>query len=271
MAVQLFKKMAFSSVYQKYMIPVSNEVINLIFSYVKAKTNGQPLEMLVDVGCGTGRYTLPLAPHFKKVLGIDMSESQINVAKQNTLANNVSYMVASAEKIPVKNDSVDLVHAGLAAHWFTIDKFLNESVRVLKTNGCLALHAFYPTPEIEYKDLSHDLNAAMSKVWDTLFPYFDKNTGDMFNQYQNIYEAIPLKDKELITDIPVTVQLSIPEMIGFIQSVYIYQAFMEKDVKGAEHFLTQTEKRFREILGEEADSVRLNMHIKHYCALACKH
>ncbi|XP_040297434.1 putative methyltransferase DDB_G0268948 [Bufo bufo] len=128
MAVQLFKKMAFSSVYQKYMVPVSNEVINILLSYVKAKTNEQPLEMLVDVGCGTGRYTLPLAPHFKKVLGIDMSESQINVAKQNTLANNVSYMVASAEKIPVKNDSVDLVHAGLAAHWFTIDKFLNESV-----------------------------------------------------------------------------------------------------------------------------------------------
>ncbi|XP_040297189.1 putative methyltransferase DDB_G0268948 [Bufo bufo] len=252
------------------MIPVSNEVINILLSYVKAKTNEQPLEMLVDVGCGTGRYTLPLAPHFKKVLGIDMSESQINVAKQNTLANNVSYMVASAEKIPVKNDSVDLVHAGLAAHWFTIDKFVNESVRVLKTNGCLALHAFYPAAKFEYKDLSHDLNSAMSEVWDTLFQYFDKTTGHMLCQYQNIYEAIPLKDKELITDIPVTVQLSIPEIIGFIQSVYMYQEFMEKDVKGAEHFLTQTEKRFREILGEEADSVRLNMQIKHYCALACK-
>ncbi|XP_044159843.1 probable S-adenosylmethionine-dependent methyltransferase CRG1 [Bufo gargarizans] len=272
MAVQLFKKTAFSSVYQKYMTPVSNEVINILLSYVKRKTNGQPLEMLVDVGCGTGRYTLPLAPHFKNVLGIDMSESQINLAKQSTSANNnVSYMVASAEKIPVKNDSVDLVHAGLAAHWFTIDKFLNESVRVLKTNGCLALHAVSPDIELEYKDLSRDLNAVMSKVRDTLFQYFDETTGHMLCQYQNIYEAIPLKDKELITDIPDTVQLSIPEFIGFIQSIYMYQTFMEKDVKGAKHFLTQTEKRCREILGEEADSVRLNMHLKHYCALACKH
>ncbi|XP_044160390.1 putative methyltransferase DDB_G0268948 [Bufo gargarizans] len=272
MAVEVFQKTTFSSVYQKYMIPASNDICNMILSYMKAKTNGQPLEMLVDVGCGTGRYTLPLAPHFKNVLGIDISESQMNLAKQSTSANNVSYMVASAEKIPVKNDSVDLVHAGLAAHWFTIDKFLNESVRVLKTNGCLALHAFYLATEIEYKDLSRDLSAVMSEVWDTLLQHGQKSmTQHMLCQYQSIYEAIPLKDKELITDIPDTMQMSISEIIGFIQSICMYEAFMEKDAKKAEQFLIQTGKRFREIIGEEADSVRLNVLVKHYCVFACKH
>ncbi|XP_040297432.1 putative methyltransferase DDB_G0268948 [Bufo bufo] len=134
MAVEVFQKATFSSVYQKYMIPVSNEICNMILSYMKAKTNEQPLGMLVDVGCGTGRYILPLAPHFEKVLGIDISESQINLAKQSTSANNVSYMVASAENLPVKNDSVDLVHAGLAAHFFTIDTFLSEAFRPLRLN-----------------------------------------------------------------------------------------------------------------------------------------
>ncbi|XP_044160217.1 uncharacterized protein LOC122945262 isoform X2 [Bufo gargarizans] len=239
----------------------------------QTRTNGQPLGMLVDVACGTGRYTLPLAPHFEKVLGIDISESQMNLAKQSTSANNnVSYMVASAEKIPVKNDSVDLVHSGLAAHWFTIDKFLSEAVRVLKTNGCLALHAFYPATEIEYKDLSRDLSAVMSEVWDTLLQYVQKSViQPLLCQYQNIYEAIPLKDKELITDIPVTMQMSISEIIGFIQSICMYDAFIEKDAKKAGQFLIQTEKRFREILGEEADSVRLNVLVKHFCVFACKH
>ncbi|KAM3915997.1 uncharacterized protein RB166_015365 [Leptodactylus fuscus] len=247
MAVQLFKKTAFSSVYQKYMIPVSNEIMNLVLSYVKDKTSGQPLEMAVDVGCGTGRYTLPLAPHFKKVLGIDHSESQINLAKQNTLANNVSYMVAPAEKLPLEDASVDLVTAALAAHWFTVDKFASEAVRVLKTKGCFAAHAFYPVTELEYKDLSHDLNVVMSEVLDTLYQYNinRKILEHMFGQYKTIYEAIPLQDKEWVTDIPVKIEMSIPEIIGLIQ--------------------------FREILGEEADSARLTAHFMHYCVLACKH
>ncbi|XP_073409343.1 uncharacterized protein [Dendrobates tinctorius] len=271
MLINLFKNMAFSLKYQKHMIPVSDEITNMVFSYVKRKTNGRPLEMALDVGCGTGRYTLPLAPHFKKVLGLDISESQIIVAEQMTLAKNVSYMVAPAEKLPVKDASVDLVHAGLAAHWFTLDKFLDETVRVLKTRGCLAFHGLVLSSEPEYKNLSDDLNAVMSEVWDTLMQHIDKYGDELLSQYQKIFEAIPLKDKEHITDIPVKFQYSVPEMIGFIQSTVMFQHFKEKDVKGAEQFLTHTEKRFREILGEEADSARMNMNTKHFCVLACKY
>ncbi|XP_073409297.1 uncharacterized protein [Dendrobates tinctorius] len=229
--------------------------------------------MALDVGCGTGRYTLPLAPHFKKVLGLDISESQLSLAKELTSAKNVTYMVALAEKLPVKDASVDLVNAGLAAHFFTLDKFLNETVRVLKTRGCLAVHAGELSSEIEYKNLSEDLNVVMSEVWDTLIEHVDVNAfgGELFSRYQNLFESIPLKDKERITDIPVTFQMSIPEVIGFIQSIVMFHQFKEKDVKGAEEFLTNTEKRFREILGEEADSAQMNMKIKHYCVLACKH
>lgn len=271
MSVELFKKPEFSSVYHKHIIPACDEITSMILSYVKGKTDGRPLEMAVDVGCGTGRCTLPLAPHFKKVLGIDISESQINLAKKNTTADNVSYMLAPAEKLPIEDASVDLVNAGLAVHWFDVDKFASEAVRVLKTNGCLALHCATPVTKIEYKDLSHDLSVVMSEVWDSMFQYGDKYIFDhVFSQYRSIYEAIPLKDKELITDIPVTIQVTIPDIIGLIQASYMCQVFKEKDLKGAEEFLLQTEKRFRNILGEKADSVQMNMHMKHYCVLARK-
>ncbi|XP_073409293.1 putative methyltransferase DDB_G0268948 [Dendrobates tinctorius] len=271
MAVHLFKKMDFSLKYQKHMIPISNELINVVLSYVKGKTNGRPLEMALDVGCGTGRYTLPLAPHFKQVLGVDVSESQINVAKQMTLANNVSYMVAPAEKLPLKDASVDLVHVGLAAHWFTLDKFINESVRVLKRRGCLAFHAFVPFFELEYKHLSHDLNVVLKEAWATLFDYVDSTTDEMICQYQNIYEMIPLKDKKHITELSQKVPMTVAEFIGFIESIYMCQNFKEKDVEKAEQFLLQTEKRLREVLGEEADTGCMNMYTKYYCVLACKH
>ncbi|XP_066431702.1 putative methyltransferase DDB_G0268948 isoform X2 [Eleutherodactylus coqui] len=267
---KVFKNQTFSSTYYKYMIPVSEEIINMVLSFVQVKRNAQPLEMAVDVGCGTGRYTIPLAPHFRKVLGIDISESQINLANQYNLLDNVSYMVAPAEKLPIENDSVDLVNVGLAAHWFKVDKFAGEAARVLKKKGCFALHGFHPSNEIEYKDLSHDLTVVMSEIWNFLHPYADKNIEDMYCQYKNIYEAVPLKDKQWITDIPVKFHMSIAEIMGFIQSVCMFQIFLEKDVKGAEQFLKQTEKRFQEILGEKADSVQLNVQMKHYCVLACK-
>ncbi|XP_071977495.1 putative methyltransferase DDB_G0268948 isoform X2 [Engystomops pustulosus] len=276
MKTQVFNKMPFSLIYHKHMVPIATEITSMVLSYVKEKTGGRPLEMALDVGCGTGRSTLPLAPHFKKVLGIDISDSQINVAKQYNTANNVSYMVAPAERLPVQDNSVDLVNTGLAAQLFTIENFFNESVRVLKTNGCLAAHGFFPFPEIEYKDLSHDLNTAMSEMWDTLCQQayttgLSEAADHMLNQYRTIYETIDLKDKKWIKDIPVKYQMSISEIFGFARSLCTCQILLEKNEKEAKQLLAQTDKRMRDILGEEADSARLNFYIKHYCVLACKH
>ncbi|KAG8559160.1 hypothetical protein GDO81_017257 [Engystomops pustulosus] len=221
MAAQVFNTMPFSLLYHKYMIPVSNEVTSMVLSYVEEKTNGRPLDMALDVGCGTGRYTLPLAPHFKKVLGIDICDSQINVAKRYNTANNVSYMVASAERLPVENNSVDLV-------W--------------------------------------------NLMWQqSTTPDLTQTGAHMLDQFQTLYEAIPLKDKKWVKDIPVKFQVSVPEIIGFIQSICVFQIYLEKNEKEAKQFLAQTEERMRDVLGEEADSARLNLHMKHYCVLACKH
>jgi ubiquinone/menaquinone biosynthesis C-methylase UbiE len=52
--------------------------------------------MAVDVGCGTGQSTFNLAPYFKRVLGIDYSDSQIKqaikAAKESSVAGHVQFM-----------------------------------------------------------------------------------------------------------------------------------------------------------------------------------
>ncbi|KAM4626222.1 putative methyltransferase [Discoglossus pictus] len=269
MAVDLFKKEDFSSVYQKYMYPISNEVMDLILSYVEEK-KGKPYGMALDVGCGTGRYTWPLAHKFQKVLGVDISESQLNEARRCASKENTYYKVAPAEKLPLGDSSVDLVNAGLAAHWFNIDKFVQEAVRVLKPNGCLAVHAFYPDCEIEYRDSSEALTAIIMEAWETLFKYVDKTTELMLYQYEDIFKAVPLPDKQWITDIPVTFLMSVPDIIGFLQSVYMYQTFAEEDPIGAQQFLIMTEQRLRDILGADSDRDVMEVHVRHYCVLACK-
>ena len=83
--------------------------------------------LAVDVGCGTGQLSVPLAAHFEQVIGIDVSESQIAAA---TAHPRVSYQVGSAETLNAEAP-VDLVTVAQAAHWIDdLDAFY-ERVRAL--------------------------------------------------------------------------------------------------------------------------------------------
>lgn len=45
----------------------------------------------VDIGCGTGQSTTILAPYFEKVTGYDVSESQIDCARNERPGLNIEY------------------------------------------------------------------------------------------------------------------------------------------------------------------------------------
>lgn len=51
-----------------------------------------PAELAVDVGCGSGQGTHFLGEHFKKVVGTDISEAQIQEAKDTPCLPNISYL-----------------------------------------------------------------------------------------------------------------------------------------------------------------------------------
>ncbi|XP_069058162.1 putative methyltransferase DDB_G0268948 [Pleurodeles waltl] len=115
MAYRFFETKKHASLYQKYTIREPEEVLSLTLSYLEKK-KGKPFELALDVGCGTGQNTRLLAPHFQQVVGIDISEAQIQEAKNVGVLPNVSYIVAPAEKIPYEDGSVDLITASVATH-----------------------------------------------------------------------------------------------------------------------------------------------------------
>ncbi|KAM4626353.1 putative methyltransferase [Discoglossus pictus] len=268
MEVRLFKNSQFSRVYQEYMVPIPQDVIDLVLHYMQEK--GGLFELAVDAGCGTGRSTRPLSPYFHKVIGIDISESQINEARKHTSEENVSYLVSPAEMMPLEDASLDLVNAGLAAHWFPMDKFLQEADRVLKPRGCIALHAFKGVFSIQYKEKSEELTSIICDAFEVLYQHENRVNDVVRSQYKEIYEALPYPDRHRITDIPVTFPLSVPQVLGFLQSMYMYQEFMRKDKDGAKAFLQNVEKRILDTLGEPADGVVLGLVVTFYCILACK-
>ncbi|KAI4598060.1 hypothetical protein KJ359_003869 [Pestalotiopsis sp. 9143b] len=110
---------------------------------------GGKLDLVVDVGCGTGQATRDLAPFFAHAVGLDASEGMINSARASvkSSASAPRFEVSAAEVLgtdletPILENSVDLLTAATAAHWFDMDGFWHRAARVLKPGGTVALWA----------------------------------------------------------------------------------------------------------------------------------
>lgn len=74
-------------------------------------TKVQPGEQALDVGCGTGNYTLALAQRGIQAMGVDLSPAMLAVAisKAKEAKLPVGYSQATAENLPFPAENFDLV------------------------------------------------------------------------------------------------------------------------------------------------------------------
>jgi trans-aconitate 3-methyltransferase len=105
-----------------------------------------PRKLLVDLGTGHGLICRSLANDFDKVIGTDPSEGMILQAKSATRKDeypNISFLPGSAESLPfLDNETVDMVVAGQAAHWFNYPGLFREMQRVVRPGGTLAFWGY---------------------------------------------------------------------------------------------------------------------------------
>lgn len=95
----------------------------------------------VDVGCGGGYISYEITKHSNcKIIGIDSSKEAIDFALKNNSNPNIEYLVASAENIPLQDESADIVLCiGVLEHIQNIDMALNEINRILKPKGRIVI------------------------------------------------------------------------------------------------------------------------------------
>lgn len=129
------------------------ELLKLWMDVVESCTGTQRLNTILDLGCGTGRFSESLAAHFDaEVVGVDPSEKMLEQARRKRRDSRVRYEQAHAEAIPLPNNSVDLIFMSMCFHHFD-DKLLaaRECRRVLRDGGIALLRTgtrdripFYP-------------------------------------------------------------------------------------------------------------------------------
>jgi 2-polyprenyl-3-methyl-5-hydroxy-6-metoxy-1,4-benzoquinol methylase len=78
--------------------------------FLEQELNHETKKRILDIGCGTGRHAIELAKRGYTITGIDLSESQLNRAKQKAQAENVeiNFLKADARHLQF-NHEFDLV------------------------------------------------------------------------------------------------------------------------------------------------------------------
>jgi len=78
------------------------------------------ISLVIDLGCGTGRFSELLAAHFGvQVIGIDPSQKMLDQARRKPAAGNVVYRQAAAEALSLPDDCADLVFMSMVYHHLT--------------------------------------------------------------------------------------------------------------------------------------------------------
>jgi ubiquinone/menaquinone biosynthesis C-methylase UbiE len=107
---------------------------------------------ILDLGAGTGRLTLLLAPRAGSICSFDMSAEMLCVCRQRLIASGLSNWqvdVADHRRLPVPDHSADLAVSGWSVSYLSVwdpehgtaelDKWFVEMKRVLRGNGTIIL------------------------------------------------------------------------------------------------------------------------------------
>jgi ubiquinone/menaquinone biosynthesis C-methylase UbiE len=117
------------------------EVLDLWMNVVSSHVKGQRINTILDLGCGTGRFSEALASRFDaEVIGIDRSTKMLEQARSKPHDARIRYEPGHGESIPLPDDSVDLVFMSMVFHHFDNQQLAaSECRRVLRSGGTVFL------------------------------------------------------------------------------------------------------------------------------------
>jgi SAM-dependent methyltransferase len=100
-------------------------------------------QCVLDVGCGTGRLAVALAEEGARVVGVDVSEAMLAVAKARAPAS-VAFEPGRAEELPFEDGAFERAVLRLVIHLVDRRRALVELARVLAPGGRLVIATFQP-------------------------------------------------------------------------------------------------------------------------------
>ena len=119
----------------------------------------RPGDLVLDVATGTGNTAFALAPHVRRVVGLDLTREMLEearrVAAERGIAN-ADWVIGDALHLPFQDDTFDLYAVRAAPHHFAdVEAFMAEAFRVLKPDhDAVFIDCAPPVPA---RDLLHEV------------------------------------------------------------------------------------------------------------------
>jgi len=125
-----------------YRTPLGSLAHALEMDAILALAEIKPGERVVDIGCGTGIYTVEVAQRGAHVIGVDPSMEMITIAQEKLRQAGLTgqFVCGSAEALPFRSGKFDLALAVTSLCFVhSPDRAIEEMRRVLRPGGRLVL------------------------------------------------------------------------------------------------------------------------------------
>lgn len=149
------------------------------YQYIAALCTGKSV---LDIGCNTGYGTELLAVNAAKVVGVDVSKSAIDTARNICENPEIKFVVIDGKRLPFKNGSFGaVVGCQVIEHIADIKSFMDEVTRVLLPDGL----ALFTTPNAVIRI------APGTKPWNK-FHVKEYNEHELRELFTEIFESVEI-------------------------------------------------------------------------------
>lgn len=200
-----------------------------------------------DCATGNGQTARALTPYFEKIVATDASARQIESAVPQP---RIEYRVASAEDSGLPGRSVDLITVSQALHWFDIERFFDEALRVLVPGGVLSAWSY------EMCTVEPSLDALILALYTDVDAYWPPERRIVEARYSGIELPMP---GIAAPEFEMTADWSADAMLGYLGTWSACQRFLRE--QGTDP-VEAIEGPLREAWGEGSREVRWPIALK---------
>jgi SAM-dependent methyltransferase len=151
-------------------------------------------EVVLDFGCGSGRFSYWIAPRVKKVVGLEITPEMIDLAKKNRTSENVVFMLYDGIHFPVFPYPFDIVLSVWVLQYMEMErlkKTVSKLGRYLKPGGKVYfIEQASDNPKVGRPNIKEYLNAFKESKLECL-QYYPIRNGRWWVLYFIRYGMIP--------------------------------------------------------------------------------
>lgn len=206
-------------------------------------------EVAWDCACGSGQASRPLAAHFDLVVGTDASPTQVAAAEAT---ENLRFVVAASETVPIADGVFDLVTVAQALHWFVGETFFAEVRRVVRPGGVFAAWT-YGMPQIVTDRIENVVHGFINGL---LGPYWPPEVRMVLDGYASI--ELPFEELETPA-FELELEWDRVRFLGFVRTWSAVGRFVEAN---GEDPVRRLEDELEGLWGSEEDLLPISYRLK---------